>query len=718
MSIKYCSTNHQQTTNDSVRPFIPYGHQWIDEEDIAAVVEVLRSDWLTTGPKVAEFEKVFAEFVGIKEAVAVSSGTAALHAAMYAADIGPGDEVILPPMTFVATANTIVLQGGIPVFADIDPDTLLVNSDDIEAKITPRTKAIIAVDYAGQPCSYDALRDIVEKYNLVLIADACHSLGAEYKGRSVGTLADLTAFSFHPVKHITTGEGGMVTTHNSKFADKIRRFRNHGIDTDHRKRAEQGTWYYEMTDLGFNYRITDFQCALGISQLNKLPRWITRRREVAEQYDRAFLDNPYIKPLSLLTDSNHVYHLYVVRFIPKDLMPDRLTIFSAFQNKGIGVNVHYIPVHLHPYYRKKFLFRNGDYPLAEEAYQQIISLPIFPGMNDEDVNYIISESQNIVNDRSRKSLVKILRKNESSYNQLTNNRLSQLVLGTAQLGMDYGIANKTGQPDLPTVKKIVQTAWESGIKEFDTADNYGDSEMVLGNALSVLGITNEVKIITKLDPNIDCFDRSAMLQLLESSLKRLKVRNIYGIMIHREELLDYWSRGLGEILLGFAQDGIVKEIGISVYSPDKAIQALETEGIGIVQVPTNLLDKRFLENGVFRLAKIKGKRIYIRSIFLQGLILIKPDKLSERMNFADNVLRKLHSLSQDLNMTIPEMTFGYLKLKFPNANIIFGAETSRQIKENVGWWKNKPDESSMRYLEEAIMPIDEKILNPALWPPG
>ncbi|MGC9976703.1 MAG: UDP-4-amino-4,6-dideoxy-N-acetyl-beta-L-altrosamine transaminase, partial [Syntrophales bacterium] len=330
---------------------IPYGRQQIDATDIQSVVEVLKSDWLTTGPKVGEFERSFADFAGAKYAVAVSSGTAALHAAMFALGISPGDEVIVPAMTFAATANCVVFQGGMPVFADVDPDTLLVDPASLKSRLTPRTKAIIAVDYAGQPCDYDALAVIAGKNGLALVADACHSLGARYKDRSVGSLAHLNVFSFHPVKHITTGEGGMITTDDSKLAEKMRLFRNHGISTDHRQRDAQGSWFYEMVDLGYNYRITDFQCALGISQLKKLTHWIDRRREIVRRYDEAFQKMPRVKPLSVRNETFHTYHLYVVRLDLDGTNLDRTVIFSQLREDGIGVNVHYIPVHLHPFYQ-------------------------------------------------------------------------------------------------------------------------------------------------------------------------------------------------------------------------------------------------------------------------------------------------------------------------------------------------------------------------------
>jgi perosamine synthetase len=261
MTRKVPSVHEKQTTDHGQRPVMPYGRQVIDETDIEAVVQVLRSDWLTTGPRVEEFEQAVARCVDAPYAVAVSNGTAALHAAMYAIGVGPGDEVIVPAMTFAATANSVVYQGGTPVFADVEPQTLLLDPLQVAAKITPRTKAVVAVDYAGQPCDYTALRDIVEKHGVLLIADACHALGASCEGKPVGSLADLTVFSFHPVKHITTGEGGMVVTAHAELAARMRLFRNHGISSDHRQRHQLGTWYYEMTDLGYNYRLTDLQCA-------------------------------------------------------------------------------------------------------------------------------------------------------------------------------------------------------------------------------------------------------------------------------------------------------------------------------------------------------------------------------------------------------------------------------------------------------------------------
>jgi perosamine synthetase len=378
------------------RKMLAYGRQSIDESDIAAVVEVLRSDWLTTGPKVEEFESALARKVGAAHAIAVSSGTGALHAAMYALGIKTGDEVIVPAMTFAATANCVVYQGGTPAFADVQPATLLIDPADVERKITAKTRAIIAVDYAGQPCDYDTLAELAARHNLALVADASHSLGGKYNGRAVGSIADLTTFSFHPVKHITTGEGGAVTTDNPDLAARMRSFRNHGITSDHRQREKNGSWFYEMTDLGFNYRLTDLQCALGITQLHKLDGWVSHRRHIAHLYDRAFADLPAITPLQTAAWAGHAYHLYVVNLEPNSLTAGREQVFAALRAEGIGVNVLYIPVHLHPFYREHFGTAPGQCPAAEAAYEHIISLPMFPAMTESDVTDVIDAVYKVV----------------------------------------------------------------------------------------------------------------------------------------------------------------------------------------------------------------------------------------------------------------------------------------------------------------------------------
>ena len=375
---------------------LPYGRHEIDDDDVAAVARVLRSDWLTSGPLVGEFEAALARVAGADHAVAVSSGTAALHAAMFAIGIGPGDEVLVPPMTFAASANAVVYQGGTPVFVDVDPGTLLIDPAKVAAAITSRTKAMVAVDYAGQPCDYDALRRIVAGRPIAIVADACHAIGGSDRGRPVGAIADLTAFSLHPVKHVTTGEGGAIVTNDPARAARMRTFRNHGITVDHRQRGEQATWVYDIVELGYNYRLTDIQSALGLSQLTKLPARIARRQAIAGEYDRAFASVAEVSPLALRAGVSHAYHLYVVRVDTSTLACDRAMLFAALRREGIGVNVHYIPVHFHPFYRQRYGTGPGLCPIAEAAYEQLITLPMFPGMAARDVQDVIEAVTKVV----------------------------------------------------------------------------------------------------------------------------------------------------------------------------------------------------------------------------------------------------------------------------------------------------------------------------------
>jgi perosamine synthetase len=375
---------------------LPYGRQSIDEADIQAVVEVLRSDWLTTGPKVAEFEEAFATWVGAAYAVSFSSGTAALHAAAFAAGLQSGDEAITTPLTFAATANCVLYQGATPVFADVCEDTLNLDSESIEAKISAKTRAIFPVDYAGHPADLTPILEIARRHRLAVIEDACHALGAEYGGRRVGSISDMTVFSFHPVKHITTGEGGMVATNDAQYGETLRRFRNHGISSDARQRQSAGQWHYEMVLLGFNYRLPDIGCALGIQQLKKLESNLARRREIAARYTAAFREIPGVVSPAVRPEANPAWHLYPIRLDLKKLTVDRAEVFRALRAENIGVNVHYIPVHLHPYYRERFGFKGGEFPVAEDAYGRLISLPMFHGMSDGDAEDVIHAVRKVV----------------------------------------------------------------------------------------------------------------------------------------------------------------------------------------------------------------------------------------------------------------------------------------------------------------------------------
>lgn len=365
--------------------YIPYGRQSINDEDIAAVVETLRSDFLTTGPKVWEFEEKIAEYTGVKYAVAVANGTAALHIACLAAGIAPGDEVITTPLTFAASSNCVLYCGGKPVFADVDPDTYNIDPADIERKITKKTKAIIPVHFTGQPCALDEIHRIAKKHDLMVIEDGAHALGAEYKGTIIGGLSDMTTISFHPVKHITTGEGGIVLTNNEKLYQRLSLFRTHGITRDVNLMSEnEGDWYYQQLVLGYNYRISDIQCALGVSQLKRLPEFLEKRRNIALRYDEAFLSMPeYLSPKQLENTKNS-WHLYVIQTSDGR----RKEIFDGLRRKGIGANVHYIPVYKHPYYQTHG-YRDVCCENAEKIYQNLISLPIYPDLTQEEQNYVI-----------------------------------------------------------------------------------------------------------------------------------------------------------------------------------------------------------------------------------------------------------------------------------------------------------------------------------------
>lgn len=367
--------------------YIPYGRQSIDENDIKAVEEVLRSDYLTTGPKIEEFERKVAAYTGAKYAVAIANGTAALHAACYAAEIGEGDEVITTPITFAASSNCVLYCGGKPVFADIDEKTYNISPEDIERKITSATKAIIAVHFTGQPCEMEKIHNIARKHNLIVIEDAAHALGAQYKGKMVGSISDMTTFSFHPVKHITTGEGGMILTNNDRLYQRLKLFRTHGITRDDKLMTKNdGPWYYEQLELGFNYRITDIQCALGISQMDKLPEFLNRRKNIAARYNEAFADNDNIQIPYQESGCDNAWHLYVIRM----KKGKRKEVFEKLRKAGIGVNVHYIPVYQHPYYRNHG-YKDTICSNAEEYYKECISLPLYPGLKDEEQGYVIKK---------------------------------------------------------------------------------------------------------------------------------------------------------------------------------------------------------------------------------------------------------------------------------------------------------------------------------------
>ena len=389
------------------KQFIPYGKQLVDEEDIAAVAEVLRSPWLTTGPVVKHFEKALAEKVGARFCVVFNSGTAALHAAYHSAGVGPGDEVITTPITFAATANAALYLGAKPVFVDIAEGSMHIDTKKIKAAVSKRSKLITPVDMAGIPSDMELIMELAASCNLVVVEDACHALGAKYKSLPVGSIADMSVFSFHPVKQVTTGEGGAVTTNNPVYYRKLQIFRNHGIVREESSfeytsllEEEKGFWYYQQQELGYNYRLSDINCALGLSQLNRLDQFVQRRRDIANRYNEAFQENPsLILPESSAAGSSTSYecdpswHLYVLRLAGK--VPLRKKIVEKLYEEGIGTQVHYIPVYLHPYYQN-LGYKKGLCYHAEDYYSRAFSIPLYPAMSDQDVERVISTVTSVV----------------------------------------------------------------------------------------------------------------------------------------------------------------------------------------------------------------------------------------------------------------------------------------------------------------------------------
>ena len=377
---------------------IYYGRQWIDDDDVRAVASVLKSDFITCGPRVEEMERSLEAYTGAKYAVAVCNGTAALHCACIAAGIGPGDEVITTPLTFAASANCALYCGATPVFADIDPETYNIDPDSIRAHITPKTKAIIAVDFTGQAVKHKEIRDICEEFHLVFIEDAAHAIATKYDGKQVGSLADMTCFSFHPVKTITGGEGGAVTTNNEEYYKKLVLAHTHGITHDEAMMEEaphEGPWYYEQINLGYNYRITDFQAALIVSQMSKLEMFAKRRKEIVKKYNEAFSNIPELIVQKEIPESDTCRHLYIIRLALDKLTCTRREFFDAMSAENVQCQVHYVPVYWFPYYRH-LGYQKGICPKAEAVYQEIMSIPLYPKMTDQDVEDVIHAVKKVI----------------------------------------------------------------------------------------------------------------------------------------------------------------------------------------------------------------------------------------------------------------------------------------------------------------------------------
>jgi len=382
--------------------FLPFHSPVIAENEISAVVEVLKSGWLTTGAKVQEFERSFGELIGCRHAVAVNSGTAALHLALAAIGIQRGDEVILPTMTFGATAEVVLYFGAKPVLVDCDPDTLNMAPDGLEAAFNSKTKAIIPVHFGGQPCDMERILRFAREHDLRVVEDAAHALPAYYRGRPIGGIGDITCFSFYATKTITTGEGGMATTDNPEWAERIRMLSLHGISHDAWNRySAEGSWYYEILCPGYKYNLTDIAASLGVEQLKKCNAFFESRRRIAAAYHEGFADLPEIKTPVCKPDVQHAWHLYVIQLELERLSINRRDFIEALRQKNIGTSVHFIPLHLHPYYRNTFGYRPGDFANASAVFERIISLPIYPKMTDADVNDVVEAVRSIIEEHRR-----------------------------------------------------------------------------------------------------------------------------------------------------------------------------------------------------------------------------------------------------------------------------------------------------------------------------
>jgi len=389
---------------------IPFSRPQLDDEDIEEVVKTLRSDWITCGPKVREFEEKFAEYIGCKYAIALSSCTAALHLALILSGIGKGDEVITTPFTFTATVNTILYQRAKPVFVDIDRETLNVDAKEIEKKINSKTKAIVILHYGGHPCELDKIYYLGKKYNLTIIEDAAHAVGSEYKNKKIGGFGNLTAFSFHAVKNMTTGEGGMLTTNNKEFANKAKILRLQGMDKDAWMRNSNGiaSWYYQILYLGYKYNMTDFQASLGITQLKKLDFFILKRHQYSKIYDNYFKKLHEVIIPSVKSDIKHARHLYPIQLKFEHLNISRDEFIDKLMDKGISCSVHFIPLHLQPLFKDNFNYKEGDLPVIEDVYKRIISLPLYPKMKSEDVVKVATSVREIVERHRKINKVKVI----------------------------------------------------------------------------------------------------------------------------------------------------------------------------------------------------------------------------------------------------------------------------------------------------------------------
>jgi len=682
--------------------FLPYATQWIGEEEKKEVMSVLDSNWLTTGPKVTQFEKEIAEFVGAKYAIAVNSGTAALHCCVGALDIGPGDEVITTAFTFLATSNCIVYRGATPVLVDIDETTYNIDPEEIRKKITPRTKAIIPVHYAGNPCNMDEIRKIAKEYNLKIIEDAAHAISAEYKGHKIGALSDLTIFSFHPVKNMTTAEGGIITTNDPELAKLCVMHRTHGITKEAMERyGKTADWMYDMQRLGHRYNMTEFQAALGVAQLKKLPAFQQRREEIVKKYDLAFTHIPELMLQKVHPGMKSSWHLYTIRVNENMLTVDRNQLIKALKAENIGVNVHYIPIHLHSYYQKKYGFKRGQFSITEKVYDTIITLPLFPKMDDCDVEDVIAAVTKVLFHYRKDKLSSFT----SEKTLLMYPTTSKIALGTAQFGYDYGINNTRGKVPKIEVFNILQYALDSGITVLDTAYGYQESESVIGEFIKN-NPQSQLKIISK-------FHNEEIERFFNESLERLNSLHVYGYLIHHfNKFLEHPE--MWEMLQKLKKEGKIQKIGLSLYHPYEAEYILDHNlDVDIVQFPFSIFDQRFAR--LLPQLKERGIEIYVRSVFLQGLLFKHPEELHGEFSKVQDKVQQLQNLAKETKIPLSALCINFAVLDKYIDKVILGIDSLENIKENV---------SSLQYYERVhniygilknMKEDNEKVILPIHW---
>ena len=676
-----------------------YGRQWIDESDVHEVVKTLYSDFITCGGRVDEAERTLEELLSVRHAVVVSNGTAALHCACIAAGLKEGDEVITTPLTFAASANCAFYCGAKPVFADVDMETYNIDPKSIEEHITDHTKAVIAVDFTGQAVKHREIREICDRHGLIFIEDAAHAIGTLYDGRPVGSLADMTCFSFHPVKTVTSGEGGAVTTNSDELYKKLVLAHTHGITHEKTLMKEsqpEGPWYYEQISLGYNYRMTDFQAALLVSQLNKLESFKNRRKEISCRYDEELKKIPEITVQKEIPESDTCRHLYIIRLNEKKLNCTRRQFYDALAAEGIQCQVHYVPVYWFPYYQEQG-YKRGECPNAEKIYHGIMSLPLYPKMSNRDVEDVINAVKKVV----------AFYRRDVTY-----------CLGTVQFGMEYGIQGNK-QPEYGSVDKILEYALANGIDHFDCATAYGEAEEVLGHHVRHYRKSGKrMHIISKLSANMLKEKQRArwkeiMLSEAEKSRVRLGTDQLDAWLFHNASLIH--DKDALVALDAVRQKGIAKKVGVSVYTPEEGLKSLDIPIIQVIQIPYNVFDQRWDKCGFFEKAMEKNVEVYVRSTLLQGLLTMEPTALADDKMFLKPYLEKYREICVKYGVTPLDAALGYVKAHKGIDYIVFGVDNLSQLKGYIGAAGDEMPEEMWKEFEEAFQDVEERVINPSKW---